>query len=66
MQTATVYCAWCKIHLRGDPRIARGQISHGICATCADNIISGIAPAHRTPGPACQEDRNERQTHEAQ
>lgn len=32
----TVICAWCKVVLEQGPPDAK--ISHGICATCLDNV----------------------------
>lgn len=32
--TMRLACAWCGSHLRGDP--AAQEVSHGICAACAD------------------------------
>lgn len=67
MQTMVVYCAWCKIWLRGDPRIKPGAIkrgvnravSHGICRPCGERLLTGEKPPRRTPGPVCQqEDHN--------
>ena len=65
-QTLVVYCAWCKIWLRGDPRIRRGAIrqavSHGICRPCGERLLTGQKPPYRTPGPVCQEEKHNVET----
>ena len=35
-----VRCGWCGTGMRYDPTLERGKVSTGICASCADELLS--------------------------